>query len=165
MGRPAFYMRANTGLFVLVTGSRSWPHIDRIHTALEECLDSVDRLGNGTLTIMHGGAKGADTMAGNWAKQANQDKLAVDWPIVRQARWKQPCRDDPRCKPGHRRMWADGSSCPMAGYYRNEEMVREALQVRRPVLVLAFIHQKSNGTTHCADFARTNGLDVIPFEA
>lgn len=53
------------GRRILITGSRNWTDEHAIHAVLADELAKtpVDRF----LVIIHGGAKGADTIAGRWA--------------------------------------------------------------------------------------------------
>jgi hypothetical protein len=172
------------GLFVLITASRTWEgeqkrgrwypnpgNRDRMFAALQTCLDRVHTTG-GRLTLMHGGARGGDTLAGEWTREQHRAGHPVDLPLIRNAYWKAPCRDT--CTPGHRVTWEDSgaTTCPRAGYYRNEDMVNEVIQVTtqvkgiyfgRPAVMLAFIHQQSGGATHCYEYGKRMGLAPIPF--
>jgi hypothetical protein len=68
------------------------------------------------ITIMHGGAPGADRLVDRVARQLGFHVTPVP------ARWTDPCRDT--CAKGHRRARADGVSyCPAAGVYRNQLML------------------------------------------
>lgn len=155
---------------VLVTGSRNWSDGNRVAAALTECLNALPK--RDRLVIVHGGARGADRIAGEWAWWAHGRRLPVDRPEVHKARWNQPCPAD-RCPPNHRREdKSGGSTCPMAGYYRNEYMVSLGADV-----VLAFLMpcdkkrckdpqpHPSHGAAQCVQCARFAGLDVIPFLA
>lgn len=63
-----------------------------------------------------------------------------------------------RCGCGH--TWeADGyTTCPMAGFYRNEAMVAAGAD-----LCLAFIDNGSRGATHCANTAQAAGIPTLIF--
>ena len=67
---------------VLVCGGRDYP--DRHHVFW--ALDKV-RAKHGTIEICHGGATGADTLAGEWAKvrDAACQKFDADWSLGKKA--------------------------------------------------------------------------------
>jgi len=48
---------------ILVTGSRDWDDWETLDTALTSVVDG------GEIAIVHGGARGADQMAGAWARK------------------------------------------------------------------------------------------------
>lgn len=155
---------------VIVTGSRDWTDINLIGDALSMCLSSVPS--GQTLTVVHGGARGADRMAGDWALWAHKNKMPVERPEIHLARWANPCRNDNRCSPGHRRVdpVTKMSTCPTAGYYRNEDMVKLGAD-----MVLAFLlpckdsrcrkrqPHPTHGSDQCVQCARLKGIDVVPF--
>lgn len=90
---------------VLVCGGRDFDDFEQLNTVLKGILN--DRWGEG-LTIIHGGARGADRMAGSWAEYHG---LEVE---VYPADWNRY-----------------GKS---AGYIRNAQMLEEG----EPDLVVAF---------------------------
>ena len=178
------------GLYVVITASRTWPDEHRMYDALTVAAQFCDphftttRTGWPTtrtpphrpaqrLTIVEGGASGGDRMAGRWAEHAYRS----GWDIrhaTRPARWRDPCR--PSCPANHRRVSRnrdgrpDGNStCPSAGFYRNEQMVHEAVDVTNstgiPALLLAFVHNGSNGASHCLKVGIAAGLDYVEFKA
>lgn len=112
---------------VLVCGSRTWHRGDVIRSALKE-------LPRGT-TIMHGGCRGADRMAGAIATQ-------LGFPVeVFVAAWnRQP----------------DGTYDKQAGYRRNIAMLD-----KQPDLVLAFQRDSSTGTQHVIDEALKREIRLI----
>lgn len=86
----------------------------------------------GDVTLVHGGAAGADTMAGEiWLS----GKLPVE---VHKAEWR-----------------AHGVYNPHAGVGRNQKMVSLGAD-----LCLAFIHNNSRGATDCAARAEKAGIPV-----
>ncbi len=129
---------------VLITGSRNWRYPATIHRVLE----TVAATASG-LTVVHGGAQGADRMAGDYARDRgwNVDPHPADWPT---------CAPD--CKPGHRRRGRRGEYCPTAGHRRNAAMV-----ATRPDIVLAFWRDHSSGTRNCLDLAKAAGLPIGPY--
>lgn len=100
---------------VIVTGGRDYGD----KAAVFECLDLLlDRAPEG-LTIVHGGATGADSIARRWVESREQSKPVNEDPHP--ALWYEECRAS--CPPNHRRPGAAGRSyCPFAGFYRNQEM-------------------------------------------
>lgn len=152
---------------VLVTGSREWKDAGVIRAALSECASFAFSRG-GALVVVHGTAYGADSLADSWALGAMNRGWPVEAPERHVADWKGPCVEG-RCRPGHRQVDPRGwDTCPAAGFYRNEAMVKAGA-----ALCLAFIvpgkdrmgREKSRGTRHCMGEAKKAGIDVISFEA
>lgn len=114
---------------VLVTGSREWAHPTAIKRRLRE-------LPPGT-TIIHGAARGADSMAGLYARALGftVQEFPVHW------------------RPG-------GVYNPRAGFERNLRMLDQ-----EPDLVLAFQRNGSGGTQHTINSARARGIPVEVFTA
>jgi hypothetical protein len=134
---------------ILVTGSRDWTDEVLIANALLEARERGPmRAGLHRMTLVHGGAKGADAIAAKWAEKWG-------WLIEpHPADWTAPCRDT--CRPGHRRRRWDGAEyCPAAGNYRNQDMVDLSADV-----CLAFIKNNSNGATHCSELADAAGIQT-----
>ena len=152
-------------LRVLVTGSRMWTDQLVVRTALGACAQLSQNLG-GRLVVVHGAAKGADSIADRWALWATHAGWCVDRPERHPVNWRQECRPDPRCKPGHRRQDPRGwDMCPVAAFYRNEEMVHSKVS-----LCLAFVvdpenPRESRGTKHCLGRAKEAGIRIVQFEA
>lgn len=121
---------------VLVTGSRDWPDAALIDKALQaECLVAVGE--RRALVVVHGGAKGADVMANQWAYR----NLI---PIER-----------------HPAIWRpNGIYNPQAGLLRNRQMVALGADV-----CLAFIRNGSRGASHCARLAEEAGIPVNRYTA
>ncbi|MEU7240256.1 DUF2493 domain-containing protein [Streptomyces sparsogenes] len=137
-------------LRVLVTGSRTWTDTDTIHNALVAAwTDAVEADYDG-ITVIHGGAAGADTIADQWARAHRSDGVQVK---KYDADWEGPCTDT--CPPNHRKARRDGTEyCPFAGHRRNQQMVDTA-----PV-VLAFQRAGSTGTADCIRRAEKAGALV-----
>jgi hypothetical protein len=134
---------------ILVTGSRNWTDRDAIEARL-----LLHSAGRGTILVHGACPTGADQIA---------DEIASAWPWMIErhpADWSGPCR--PECPPGHRRrdpQRGSGSYCPLAGHYRNQEMVDQGADV-----VLAFQLNHSRGTQDCITRARAAGLIVFLME-
>lgn len=99
------------------------------------------------MVVVHGGASGADRLAGAYATSRGWD---VE---VHHADWSGPC--EPERPKGHRRVNGRGEYCPHAGHRRNATMVSLGA-----ALVLAFWRDHSSGTDHCLKAARAAGLTV-----
>lgn len=162
LDRPANERRAYLGgpraeernamaeLRILVTGSRLWRYPATIRRVLDETV--IAHIANDRapdVTVIHGGAKGADAMAGRYAIEAgwNVDPRPADW-----------ANCAPDCKPGHRRVGKAGEYCPTAGHRRNKTMVDS-----RPDIVLAFCRDHSSGTKNCVELAHAAGLLIDPY--
>lgn len=136
---------------ILITGSRDWRDRDAIYDDLDQLWD----LAGGRLTIVHGWCEtGADAIADEWGHSITG--VTVE---RHAALWGASCRTT--CPPGHRRpsrhpRHAGTTYCPLAGHYRNQEMVDlGADQVR------AYQLNYSRGTQDCIDRAKAAGLTVI----
>jgi len=116
---------------VLVTGSRDWTDLLTIDKALgaEQGLAAMDLR---RLVVVHGAARGADTLADRWAYR---NGVAVE---RHPARWRE-----------------NGVYNPQAGLLRNRKMVALGADV-----CLAFIHSGSRGASHCARLAEQAGIPV-----
>jgi YspA, cpYpsA-related SLOG family len=113
---------------ILVTGSREWTDWPKLCGAIN---DAASR--GYPVTIVAGGAKGADKMAEQWAQWVQQVTLEVhlpDWNTV-------------------------GRS---AGFRRNQAMVDLGADV-----CLAFALTWDSGTGHCARAARKAGIETIDY--
>lgn len=115
---------------ILITGSRDWTDIDTIYAALEQQLAD-----HGEITVVHGGAAGADRIAGDWAKAAITDQRPVRLEVY------------PPDWDSHGRK---------AGIIRNQQMVNT-----KPDVVLAFPLGASRGTRHCMRAAANAGIVIV----
>ena len=115
-------------MMVLVCGSRGWSLRQPIRNELGKL--------RGEVTVIHGSAKGADTIAGEIASELGFRVIACP------AEWKRYGR--------------------AAGIIRNRQM----LQDYRPELVLAFVRdpQRSPGSRHTVTTAREMGIPVLCFD-
>lgn len=119
---------------VLITGSRDWTDRQRIDDALRAVWIEHRSKPNGReLIVIHGGARGADSIAGDIARR--HTSLGVVERVY-PARWSEYGR--------------------RAGRIRNQQMVD-----MKPDLCLAFIKDGSPGATHCAERAEAAGIPVI----
>lgn len=113
---------------ILVTGSREWDQYNRLAAALVEA--SMSELDPRRVTVVHGGARGADDAAGYMGEQMG---FNVE---VHPAQWR-----------------PYGIYNPQAGLLRNTEMVKLGADV-----CLAFIKDGSAGATDCANKAEAAGI-------
>lgn len=122
---------------VLVTGSRTWTDVEHVHGALNALGASSAKAGFDGLTVVHGAARGLDTIAAKWA----WDRQRTGWPVTAEAHpadWK---------KYGRR-----------AGFVRNNHMVSLGADG-----CFAWILDGSRGATQCADLAEDAGIAVVRF--
>jgi hypothetical protein len=110
---------------VLVCGSRNWTNTGAIYSKLAEY-----GCGYAPFTLIHGNARGADSIAADYAKDRAKEILAfpANWNLYGKA----------------------------AGAIRNRQMLEEG----RPELVLAFWDGVSKGTWHMINLARKAGVKV-----
>ena len=117
---------------VLITGSRNWGNRETIYSALENELRA-----RGAITVVHGGARGADSIAGEWAKAKRAAGFNVS-EEVHPAQWNTHGR--------------------AAGPIRNQKMIDLGAEI-----VLAFPLGESRGTRHAMKASRLAGLKVKEF--
>lgn len=141
-----------THMRVLVTGSRSWGDIDAVHTALDALAQSAAQSGYSGLTVVHGGAKGADTTAGLWVV----DRKRRGWRVTAEPH------------PVSGADWREHGN--LAGHRRNARMVDLGADV-----CLAFINpcerekcrrprpHGTHGTVQCAELAEAEGIRTERF--
>lgn len=115
---------------ILITGSRDWLARNTVWLALNEELERFR-----TLTVVHGGARGADEIAARWA-----------WGCHTQG-WNVTVEE-------HRADWETHGK--RAGVLRNQLMVDLGADVCH-----AFPLNKSIGTRHCMARAEAAGIPVI----
>lgn len=118
---------------VLVCGSRDYSDRVRMFRILDELgTEAVQR--DDHITLIHGCARGADSIAAEWATHASPVTVE-EYP----AEW---------AKYGKR-----------AGFLRNRRMLEEG----RPELVLAFFSsaERSRGTSMMVEIARAAGVRVL----
>lgn len=115
---------------ILITGSRTWTDKVTVADAIRQAW--IDFGKPYRVTVVHGGARGADYIAGVFAKRMNFDVEvhALD--------------DDSWNKYGK-----------AAGPKRNKEMVDKGADI-----CLAFIKNESNGATMCMELAEKAGIPV-----
>lgn len=115
---------------ILITGSRDWQDRTKVWNALNQELQQF-----GAVTIVHGGARGADDIADRWAWGMAQAGYAV---MVEK----------------HMADW-DGLG-KRAGVVRNQIMVDAGADVCH-----AFPLNESVGTRHCMARAMAAGISVV----
>lgn len=113
---------------ILVTGSRNWTDTSKIKEVLNE-YNNFDYP-----ILIHGNARGADSIADNIAKQ-------FGWAVISEsAEWQKYGK--------------------AAGHIRNQKMII----AHRPNVVLAFPLGESKGTRGCIKLASDAGIMVRVFE-
>jgi hypothetical protein len=119
---------------LLITGSRTWDHASSITHVIQAALKTASGLGE-ILTVVHGGAYGADAIAGSSTRRGFRD----GWPIREEA---------------HRAEWERYGK--RAGMIRNQAMVNLGAD-----LAAAFIRDHSRGATHCLRLIEAAGIPVV----
>jgi hypothetical protein len=121
---------------VLVCGGRDYGNRERLFRVLDEALQVATASGK-TFTLVHGGAKGADTLADVWATER---KIADEGGMVRvyAADWNTHGRK--------------------AGPIRNKLMLTES----KPHVIVAF--KGGRGTAHMMSISREAGTPVLEIE-
>lgn len=122
---------------ILITGSREIAHRDTVADAITNVWREN---GRPHLTVVHGGARGADRIAGQVASQ-NRDRATEE---IHLAVWRPDGQDGPVDK--------------LAGFTRNQLMVDLGADV-----CLAFLKEgaKNSGTRDCIRRAQKAGIPVI----
>jgi hypothetical protein len=130
---------------ILITGSRDWTDQSIIEEAISQVIYDNHNLDD-EIVIVHGGAVGADMIAGRFAlaNDIRHEMHVPDWN-----------KHLPDCKP-----WClEQRRCKRAGMVRNSKMVRLGADV-----CLAFIRNGSPGASGCADMAERAGILTLRFE-
>ena len=136
---------------IQITGSRDFTDWQIVHDAIVEQMIEPFKSGE-QVTVVHGGAKGADTLAG----QAMFDYSWVDVEVY-PANW-DDCGNN--CNPSHWRYRNGEPYCPRSGFVRNAKMI-----ALKPDVVLAFKKRGSGnrGTQGTIDLATKAGIPVIEY--
>ena len=118
---------------VLVCGDRHWRDWNMVYKVLDELYYAHDGL-----VVIEGGARGADTMAGNWTMDRKRRGWAVELEVY-EANWAE-----------HHRA---------AGPIRNKKMLVDG----KPDLVVAFHDalEESKGTKNMVEISRKAGVEVL----
>lgn len=132
---------------ILITGSRDWNDAGRITEALRDVTRDEPYMSD--IMVVHGGARGADTLAGLIAEKHGMMTEAHP------ANW-ESC--GPGCGPKHWRYRAGSPYCPRSGFVRNAKMVELGADI-----CLAFIKNQSKGAVMCAKLAEDAGIPVIRY--
>lgn len=144
--------------YLLVCGSRKWEERKPIERELSQLVNDVSLGGENDVRVLHGGARGADKLAGAVAEAMG---LRVK---VMEADW--PTHDPAWCRCSRQQM-AERSYCAMAGHKRNRAML-DLLLARRadgaPVSVMAFVAaaklEGSPGTHNIVSSAHAKAVPV-----
>jgi hypothetical protein len=121
---------------VLVTGSREFSDLAKVRDALLEATFGHQ----GPHTLVHGGARGADTLAAVAASR-------LGWTVeCHNADWDAPCRSECNHRGRRPSKVGAGDHCPAAGDYRNQLIVDLGADA---VIVFYKRGAKNKGTTDC----------------
>lgn len=125
---------------ILVTGSRDWSDYNSVVRALSVAIETLYENDPSikSITIVHGGARGADRMAGRFVDQARAFLLGKGISLKEEI---------------HNADWTrDGKA---AGVIRNQKMVDLGADI-----AVAFHKNKSRGTAHCIQACQKAGIPV-----
>jgi hypothetical protein len=135
---------------ILVTGSRNWIDDGSVAQAITDVIVRETGVtvfpGDYDVTIVTGGASGADTQAGALGHMFG---CKVE---VHPAQWNTHLPD---CS----EVCLSRRVCRRAGYVRNAKMVKLGADI-----CLAFIRDDSRGATMCADLAEKAGIPTVRYE-
>jgi len=120
---------------VLITGSRQWVDGQAIFLDLDAEYDKAGGPDGEGLTVVHGGAAGADYLAASWVRYRREAGFRNIHAEVHLANWNLYGRK--------------------AGILRNIDMVECGAD-----RCLAYIYDNSRGATHCAGAAHRAGIDT-----
>ena len=125
-----------TEFCLLVCGGRDYDNRERLFRVLDQALQAVTRSGK-TFTLIHGGARGADTLASVWAENR---KITDEGGHVRVyvANWERDRK--------------------AAGPIRNKLM----LTSEHPHVIVAC--KGGNGTAHMMKIGREAGIPILEIE-
>jgi hypothetical protein len=152
---------------LLVTGSRQFNDHRLLRNALDHAWTEAMGRGFNDLVVVHGGARGADLLAQEWAER--RQARGVNWRIFR-ADWAGNCTAE--CAKDHRRPQRGGGTyCPAEGARRNQRMVEHVTAQAVPggVLALVFLvpevggQQRNRGTHDCWRRIKAAGLPYRNF--
>jgi len=137
---------------LLVSGSRTGIDYNTVARKLAIAISDLAKQGYTEIIVIHGDAEGVDTHAKEFVNKT-EDTFKAHGIIVKQRPFPVKNKDwyihTAACK--HQK-YSNGY-CPEAALRRNKEMVDEG-----PSKMLAFIHNKSKGTTQCAQYAESKGI-------
>lgn len=145
--------------WILGTGSRTLIKGPLVADAMTDAWQRAQDRGFTRLVVVHGAAKGADSLFSNWCRPhaggpVEEHQFPADWAA--------PC--GPGCKRGHRRTRSIGGDyCPAQGSTRNGRMVDHVREYAVPgsVLVIAAYDKPiSFGTDDCVRRAKAAGFPV-----
>ena len=118
---------------ILMTGSRDWTDRDAVVRALSDATKNLTL----PITLVHGAARGADSLA------------AAQW-----LKWHQQWPAEYAAPEGHPAAWREHGK--RAGHLRNAHMVSLGADI-----LVTFALPTSVGTFDCADKARAAGIPVV----
>lgn len=121
-------------LRIIIAGSRDFNDYKLLKDSMRDILKNTALEDINKIKIISGTARGADQLGERFAKQFKLEvvKFPADWDRY-----------------GKR-----------AGYIRNEEMAKYAIQDYNYGMLVAFWNGESRGTKHMIDLAKKHGLEV-----
>jgi YspA, cpYpsA-related SLOG family len=135
---------------LLVTGSREYADASEVARVLDRILYQW-----GELTLVHGGAMGADQLADWWGQRRANRGVTVEVEVWK-ANW--AVCEGPRCTAVHRKTNRAGQQfCPEAGVRRNALMVGSGID-----FAVAF-SLGTPGTAHCIREIKRSGIPGVRY--
>jgi len=128
---------------ILVTGSRHWSDYNKVIRGLTVAIDELSTKfkDDKTITIVHGGARGADSLAADFVVNTRSYFAGHGYTIKEEVH------------PANWNKYGKG-----AGPIRNQEMVDAGADI-----CVAFLAPNSRGTKDCAARARAAKIKVLEF--
>lgn len=132
---------------ILVTGSRDFSDYNIVMRGLSVAIETLVERNPGVteIVVVHGAARGADEMAGNFVRHARAFMKGQGINLIEER---------------HPAEWDKFGKA--AGPVRNQKMVDLGADI-----CVAFFTNKSTsrGTLHCSNAARKAGIEVLEYEA
>jgi hypothetical protein len=129
---------------ILITGSRDWSDYATFMRGVTVGIDTViaQKPDDKHITIVHGGAKGADTMSETYVSHVSSYLAQKGYQINTEV---------------HKADWATQQKA--AGPIRNQKMVDLGADV-----TVAFMHEGSRGTADCVARCQKAGIPVLLYK-
>ena len=128
---------------LLVTGSRDYTDYETVSRGMTVAIETLvkNHPEDKVITLVHGAAKGADSLADNFMYRARKVMASYGYTIVIEP---------------HAADWEKWGKA--AGPIRNKEMVALGADI-----CVAFIRNQSRGASHCRDLARAAGIEILEY--
>ena len=139
-------LQYQTNLKIAIIGSRDFTDYSKIDYIMAK-IDRILNFSDKTITVVSGGAPGADTLGEDWAKNNNHI------PLIFEAEW-----NNLELKPCKVKMGRYGPYNALAGFNRNNKIIENS------DLVVAFWNGTSPGTTDSIKKAKKQNKPVVIYD-